>query len=870
VRGRGARHLLLRAAALAAFGALAVTASASAQQDTTADEILIRVRVERGPSRVMTAFARDSLVLLPVAGVLDLVGVSATPGRGRRGDVLTIGVGPQRAVLSLAEGRIVRDDSTLPLTAYEWLARDTSLYLAAGPLAWALGTHAGVSWSDLEVGLSRTDSLPVVVRAERDARRAALIEPGARPPAVAAPSAPQPLVDGGLLDWALTSSTTDLSRGWALQLGAGAEVAGGSLELSTLLQGSGDALSHQRGTWTRAWQDVGWLRQVRLGDLAVAGPDPRTVFGAIVTNAPFLRQAAFGSDLLAGGLPPGWEAEAYRFAQLVGYAPAGAEQAYRLAVPVSYGPNPTDLVFYGPHGEVARTSATFVIPAERLPAARFEYALGGGGCRDDLSCRAAGNADLRYGLTERVTAQGGVQVLSRAGAGTRAYPYALASVGLTRALGVTLQGALRGYARARIDLDPSPDFHFALDHGVYDTTGAGQYAGRLPGRTRSNADLFWRPRILAGALYFAGSLMRTTRDSTTADIGSVSASVTGLGARATVGVRRTALATRGFPATRLSGFDAAVQVTLAGPTRALRGLFVRGSLRTECPGEFTACSHELVQAGFSVGRLLWRVLRVDLGASWQKGWHRPGFDLSMQTTLPYLRATSHNLWTPTTRLSGAQVLEGSVRWDRSGRRVDLGNGRNLGRSGVAGVVFLDENGDGRQDGKEPGIPGSQVRVGSMVVRTDSLGRFRVFDLVPFERTVVEVDSLSFADPTWVAAEPRLAVTPAPNVFQQVPVPVLQGGEVSGRIAWEGHEHALGGLQVFFRDQTRGTEASVTTFSDGSFYAMSLRPGAYWVYVDQDQVRQLHLRSQAIGIAVGDGEGRVVEGVTLTVEPAGQR
>ena len=92
--------------------------------------------------------------------------------------------------------------------------------------------------------------------------------------------------------------------------------------------------------------------------------------------------------------------------------------------------------------------------------------------------------------------------------------------------------------------------------------------------------------------------------------------------------------------------------------------------------------------------------------------------------------------------------------------MDLGNGRNLGRAGVTGVVFLDEDGDGRQNGEEPGIPGVQVRVGSMVVRTDSLGRFRVFDLVPFERTVVEVDSLSFADPTWVATACSAGTTPS--------------------------------------------------------------------------------------------------------------
>src|SRR5512135_1386498 len=117
---RGARHLLLRAAAVVAFGGLAVPSTASAQQDTTADEMLLRVRVERGPSRVMAAYARDSLVLLPVAGVLELAGVGAEARGGRRDGVALLGAG-RRVVLALAEGLITRGDSSLPVSAGEWL-----------------------------------------------------------------------------------------------------------------------------------------------------------------------------------------------------------------------------------------------------------------------------------------------------------------------------------------------------------------------------------------------------------------------------------------------------------------------------------------------------------------------------------------------------------------------------------------------------------------------------------------------------------------------------------------------------------------------------------------------------------------------------
>lgn len=865
---RGARHLR-RATVVAVLGTLLVPGAGIAQQDSTAEQVLMRVQIARGPGRVFPAFARDSLVLLPVAALFDLVGTRFEAMPAGRGVVAPRGPGGGRVEILPGRGRLIRGDSARTLAPAEWLVSNDTLYASAEALAWALGVRAQVSWTDLDVALTGTDSLPVVVHAERDARRTALLRPALPEPPATNVSAPRAMLDGGLLDWALVTPTVDPSGTSVLQVGAGLQVAEGSLELATAIQGSGFTIGRTRGTWVRAWQDRSLLRQVRLGDVVLAGPDPHAVFGAMVTNAPYLRVAAFGSEVLTGRLPSGWEAEVYRFDQLVGYMPPRERPGYRLEVPVSYGPNPLALAFYGPSGEVERRTTTVVVPAERLPAGRLEYAFGGGVCRDEPSCRAGANADVRYGVSERVTAEAGMQLLSHPGTPVRAYPYALASAGVTRSLGLSLQGAARGYARARADLDPSPDLHVGLDLTTYDTTGAGLYAGRSPGRTRTAAALFWRPHVLSGALYFLGSLNRTAWDSTTAELGTLAASVSAGGARVTLGVRRTAIATRGATPARRSGFDASVQATLNGPWEWSRGTFVRATLRTECPGELPGCSHQVTQAGVSVGRMLFAALRVDLGASWQRGWRGPGVDLTVMTTLPTLRATSRTAWDPVNHLTGVQVLEGSVRWDRRGGLVDLGNGRNVGRAGVAGVVFLDENGNGRRDAGEPGVPDAQVRVGSQVVRTDSAGRFRVFDLVPFVRTIVETDSLAFPDPTWVATEPRLALTPEPNVFSQVRIAVVRGGEVSGRVVWEQHERAVGGLRVVFRDQGRGGETAVTTFSDGTFYAMSVRPGTYRVSVDTDQLDQLHARSLPASITVG-GSGREVAGVTLRVEFAAPR
>jgi len=857
----------LRCVALAACTAALCAAPLRAQQDTSATELLVQVVIENGAARTLQGFARDSTVLLPLGAVFELMELDLTKSPvGMRFAGAVPPRGP-RVVFDADLLQVTRGDSARPAARSQWLARDGELYVSAGLVAWGLGLTARMSWPDVQLVFGGTDRLPVVLRLQRDARRASLLRAAAEPPSAQAMAMGHVLADGAVLDWSLSAPSTDTWRSATLQLAAGAQVLGGGLEVMQQFQQSGSMPNGTRWSWTAAWPSHGWLRQARVGDVQGSGPEPRSIQGVVLSNAPYLRSADFGLDALAGQLPPGWEAELYRGGRLIAYSPADTARRFQLGVPISYGPNPVDVVLYGPHGEVVRNSRTFFVPSERLPSGRFEYAVGGGPCWAD-ACDQAGNLDLRYGLTRRLTAEVGADYLAHDGRPGRAYPYALVSAGIIPAIGVTVQAVRDGLLRGRAEVDPGPDLHVGVEQTLFDTSSTSLFAGRVAGRFQTVADALWRPPVLGGALYFQGTLNRTSGAGQRHDVERVATSVQVAGARVSVGLRRDVTRIAGDTAVVQSGLDASVQTVLLGPGRLLRTTFVRAALQTACPAELTSCAHEVVQVSATIGRQILPYLRLDLGVGWQKGWKRPSVDLTLTTALRSLRAVSHNTWDQDANVTGTQVFEGSVLWDRRRHRAEFGNGRSLGRAGITGLVFFDANENGVRDPGEPGLADVVLRVGSRSVTTDSAGRFQAFDFVPFEPAIVEIDSLTLGDPTWVAAEPRQSVNPAPNSYRLVELAVVQGGEIEGRVTWTGHEGALGGLRVVFRDQATGRESATTTFSDGAFYAMGLRPGTYWVFVDLAQLDQLHVRSEPVNLTVGREHNGQVEGVTLHIEFAG--
>lgn len=147
-----------------------------------------------------------------------------------------------------------------------------------------------------------------------------------------------------------------------------------------------------------------------------------------------------------------------------------------------------------------------------------------------------------------------------------------------------------------------------------------------------------------------------------------------------------------------------------------------------------------------------------------------------------------------------------------------------------GLVYRDENGNGRRDGGEAGFEGVAVRRGPDVAVTDRRGEFRL----PGGRDPIEVDARSLP-PGWLLPSTVLAPgTREAGAVAVAPVSVLflRGPADSGRVA----RADLAALLVIARDGA-GREWVARRTSDSSAVFDALPPGRYTIEVDASAARE---------------------------------
>jgi hypothetical protein len=162
----------------------------------------------------------------------------------------------------------------------------------------------------------------------------------------------------------------------------------------------------------------------------------------------------------------------------------------------------------------------------------------------------------------------------------------------------------------------------------------------------------------------------------------------------------------------------------------------------------------------------------------------------------------------------------------------------MGRGGVAGRVFYDENANGVMDPGERPAADVPIVVGGERAVSDSTGDYRSWGLLPYAVLQVAVDTLNLAVTDLAPAVPEYLLRPTPNTYSRIDLPLLRTREASGRVQWRGTPGALGGITVEIRRDGDREPRRVVTFSDGEFYVTHLRAGDYTLTVAASSLRAL--------------------------------
>jgi hypothetical protein len=803
--------------------------AASPAQADSAQPILVELRLGHVASRTVQAYQLRTEVLVPVTQVLQLaeIGYRLSP-EGRL--EASVDPGGRQLVIDARSDTMRFGAQRVRLEPGFRLFKAGELYVGAERLGNLLGSPFVVDFAELTVTLADPSDLPVARRLWRAAARAALLQgPEASHPDVLL-GAERPRWDGLVFDYSVLAPSSQPLASGGYSGALGADAFGGSLELAAASVGrAADGIVRVDGSWTGVWRDQAWLRQLRLGDGVSTGPAPRTLRGVTLTNAPFIRPSVIGLERYAGTLAgSGWSLEAYRAGELIGFDSVDAAGRFRLDVPVRYGENPVDFVAYGPLGEIRYFNQTFRVQAELLPAHRFEYGLSAGSCRS-VQCRATGNLDLHYGVTERWTVDGGLEQFWRDTLPDLSHPYASVVGSLSNRWTVKADAIGAALAHGGVRYEPSIDLRLSADYTRYAASTAAPILTPADARSRLIVVGFLRPLPRAGFFYFDGTLDRMTSVSGQTTLVRLETSTQGQAIRALPFVRVEQDAPVAGPSATHS-FLGMNGVVLPHPTLGpvLGPLWLRTGTEVELDGPVRLAAYSLL-----VARPLGQALRVETGVSWLRGAAGPVLSLSLTTYLSGMRSYT-TLTAPVGGVaSGSQFVQGSLLWDRATGRVAAAPGPSLERSGVSGRVFLDENANGIQDPGEPGLAGVRVRVGTSTAVSDANGEFRVWDIVPFEPVSVQVDSLSLPSPLVVPAFGSALLEPGPNRFRGLNIPVVRAGVVEGRVTrgLGTDRTGVAGATLVLRERKSGARRTLTTFSDGGFYTFGVKPGDYELSVD---------------------------------------
>ena len=799
-----------------------VRSFAAEDPESTVTPVLMELRIGELASATVQAYRVRSEALLPLARLLTLAEARyhLTPD-----GVLEASLppGPRRLLAAAGRDTISLGDRRVPLEPGARLFRDGELYVGGHCLGDLLGTAIVVDWSELSATVMDVDVLPIGQRVRRDAARAALARRHDSDAPEFRPGDEQEGWHGLALDYSYYAPGGQRLGAGSYAVAAGTDAFGGSLAVGAQSVGPADAgVVRGDASWTGVWEDHRWLKQLRLGDGLSTGPRLRELRGIALTNAPFLRSTLIGNTQYLGRVDPGWSVEAYQDGRLIAVDTADAAGHYGFDLPVRYGENPVDFVAYGPLGDVRAFARTYRVLSDLLPPRRFEYGVSGGACRDPR-CRASGNVDLRYGLTSRVTLQGGADRFWRDSLGDLWHPYAQVTANPSNDWAVEVAGVGNALARAAVLFEPSLDVQVSAQATVFDPRPAAPIVTVAGQRSAWSLSAFLRPLHRDGLFYFEGNLDQIRSATGTTTRGRFAASLQSGDTRLMpyVRVERQAVAARSATTQPFAGLGAYV---LPGTT------FFRASLESRV----LAGAPALTQAAVYASRPLWAGVSLETGVLWQRGSGGPVVQVTVTTYLSAIRSYTTMSAAPRAPATVSQLVQGSLLWDRAAGGLTAAPGPSIARAGVAGRVFRDDNQNGRYDPGEPLVPGVRVIVGTRPVVSDSNGEFRVWDVLPFEPVAVLVDSMSIDSPLLVPAFGTAVLVPNPNRFRTLDVPIVAAGVIEGRV-WRMNgvnREPMGVVRLVLTDYRSGARRRFASFSDGTFYLMGVKAGDYELTVDE--------------------------------------
>lgn len=606
----------------------------------------------------------------------------------------------------------------------------------------------------------------------------------------------------------------------------------GDTQASLLLDGVGDLGHHQaqfnlqlddqtqrlRATVVRR-RDLPWLSEYRLGSLT--GPSAPLVgrgelgWGVDLRQGKSLQSDQFITTVLEGPAPPGWDAELYRDADLIGAQRIGSQGRYRFDnVALYLGQNRFRILLYGPNGEERQLSLTHPLDGSQL-------APGISGTRlTALTWERGGGSEAQlqwgYGLSDALSLQLGHHYLEAPDLVTDHYS-SLALVGQAGGILAQLRGIKQwqgGQAVALALQGDTGEWQWQLSGAHYqDYLSAAhrqqqlhhEWLLRASGRL---GELGWRFEAGTDTLSDGDQHLAALTLNGQWHQSSWSHALTWRGSDEHSLQQQMALSGR-LNQWRLRGYaDLQWQ-----PSAQLQRLGVNLNYPLE---PHLAGQSELV-------------LLPRQPQQWQ-------FNQNLNLTLDSLLLSLGLSVSGDHDYQARLELSHGLQWDRREDRWHWYADDPTREGGLSLQVFWDRNANGHRDPGEPPVDGVRFRCTgrSDGGRTDREGRLFLKGLPADSDLVLQLDESSLADPFMLPPFTQRYLRLHAGHIERLNVPLVMGSEVEGEVMLSSPDQngrPAVGLLISLEDDGM-TVAQTRVDYDGLFLLQGVRPGRYQLKVRQ--------------------------------------
>lgn len=845
-------------------------ASQDQAYDESEEEVYLSFRYQGVIDEIIVAIAKDGEFYLPLTELFELFGVNyeLSPKSFSVSGYYLHDKNPY--LIDFAMFKAWVGGKEFKISASEFLTKDVDYFVKPEVFLRLFNLELSVDLSRLILKLKTRDVLPIIARHEKrkaHERRMQYTQVSQEWYPLVADRSPR-VINGMFADYTLSSTVARGSNNMNLQTGFGGELLFGDIE------GRLNIISNQYSTSMKAsgirWRYVEdkspWFTRAHIGALTSTGLKPGSFVGANISNEPTVTRTTFDQYIIDGQTDPDAEVELYQNNRLVEVGKADEIGYYRFYVPLSYGISRFKIRIYAKQGHILELDREINVPFAFLPPGEFRYQLSGGRrtSTDPLNPddRTLGLFSFTYGLNNWLSAKSGIDYIQNE---NRDRPLVYNQLSSRLSYGIMLNLKLIYGSLYQVSTYKQGDqsSSWNMEYTLFEKSSVLNPIGY---RQTLNTGLYFP--ISFGVNPLIIRLDGAWQNFSTHDIYGYNVFINHSmgGFRMRYGWKEEHAVAGNLHTMTNSALVGLVYSVPRNPAYhpLIRGTYFRSDLSySSHQGRFENISLQLTKQASNTLRfqltyredLFYKNSIYELGIAWDAEKFRSVSSVKHGGNIA----------------SYEQSLRGSVGFDRTNGDLLWDNRQQVGRAGASIRMFIDENNSGTYEDFEEILPGNAVSIQRASARQlNKSGMSRLSQLEPYRRYNFVVNEANIPNPLLLPRHKEFSVVLDPNSYKTLDIPFYTTGIIDGRVdkRLDGALYPISGLRVYVKQVDGPFEATLRTFSDGSYYSMEVPPGDYEAWVDESQLEFLGAKStpERLSFRVQSSlEGDYVEALDFILE-----